>query len=280
MLLSHLSAILSQPKSQASSYLSIASLYPLWSGKMSTQSLLIATRFIQDISLASALQSAASSSSILPLDELDRSIQDSLKALSSLMQGKPMEANMHGSKSGSSFGSTVPLESSDSQASMGQNNNDSEVSVRKMQSFSRAFLGRLQKLAVMFYNFRRRVAMVRGLMKDSPGVDLTRSMSWLQVPHFNWDSTNQKMTIAALDSALTVGGSFFSSHDAVILDEQAERSLGHILQLLKDGHNVLLTGEVVCSFYLSHFLSFSFIHSVTQNIFSLFLNYILHYLFP
>ena len=251
---SHLSTLVSHSINPSPSSSGISSLHTYWAGKRSTQSILLATLLVQDISLANALLEAASSNSSQPLDALDKTIQNSLKVLSSLMQGKPLDGNVHGIKSDSSFGSSVPLESSDSQASIGRNQteefeNSLQPKLNKNQPYTCAVLSRLQKIAVMLYSFRNKVAYFRALVKEFPGQDLTKTINWEDVPHLGWQSTDQKLTLSSLDSTLAVGGSYSSCSGIIMLDQQAEKSLQHVLLLLKDGHNVLLTGTMVCFHY-------------------------------
>ena len=220
---------------------------------MSTQCILLATHVVQDQLLTRALQEAASCNGTQPLDDLDKALQESLKALSNLMQGKVVEESSMG-KSGSSFDSGAAMESVSSQLSVGQNividgvKTDMVSRSKRTWPFSHAFISRLQKLAVVLYKFRNMVAELRAAVKESPSQDLTKTSKWLEVPHYHWLAEEKKATLTSLDASVTVKGSLFSGNEAVMADCEVEKSLQHILLLLKDRHNIIITGARVSMF--------------------------------
>jgi len=241
---SHSTTILSKSAAQASS------LHNYWDSKMSTQCILLATQIVQDQLLARALQEAASCEGTQPLDDLDKALQESLKALSNVMQGKVVEDSSTGQSGSSLHSSAALMESTNSQESISQGEkNDMLSRFKRTQPFSGAFVSRLQKLAMILYQFRNKVAKVRVVVKECPGQDLTKSWKWLEVPHYHWKPEEQKAVLTSLDSSVTVKGSLFSGNNTVVVDHEAERSLQHILLLVKNGHNVLITGPRVSTLW-------------------------------
>lgn len=219
--------------------------------------------------LHKASQETFATKSKWPLDDLSKEIRGSLKGLLHLLQGRVLG---EGASEDDKLASNLPTVESEgsqsyidssvavkasascvhgSQSSMVTeenelNNNDRHL---KHQQVSTHQMNRLKRIAFTLFSYKLKINKLRLVVESQPDLELLKSPSWELMIHFEWSVEKQAGFVSTLDASLVNECNYSEAARPFLSVPQSEKALYSMLQAVKCGDNVLLTGNTVRSSY-------------------------------
>ena len=234
---------------------SLSTLHGLWSSSLPSHTILLTTLIVLEDSLLKASQDTTDKRT---LDDLSKDLNASLKALSTLLQGRSLEeegegrnSNLQSEESRSHVESSVKasassaVDSTESSSMMSDDRGPSRNRDTDNQQISSDKLSRLHRIAFVLYGYKHKVNQLRLLVDSEPITMLHKSLNWKSTLHFTWDAKNRTCVASALGVSLPCECGYSDGMRAFLSVAQSEAALCSILQAVESGYNILLTGHTV-----------------------------------
>ena len=229
-------------RSSGPPFTSLVDLPTVWQSTVATQISILATQIALELAVNEALKDGTTSTKLVEnlLEEIERLTNFAV----TLLKGKPLQYDdivephpsnsvQHQSSSRKQDNTTVTQDSGD----IHEDEKSETVLVAKHR------VKKLESIVMVLASFRYKI---EGVLSILPTVrNVANSFHWQSLLHYEWSVHDSQAFISSLGSSLSYGYRYTGSACRLVLTPAMERSLGFLLEAVREGNSGVVLGREV-----------------------------------